>query len=197
MSKLMAVPITLREANDFVSAYHRHNGRTSRDGGKFAIGVANESGLVGVAIVGNPLSATYMDGYTAEVLRVCTAPNAPLGSNSFLYSRCWQAWRAMGGTRLITYTLTTESGASLRGAGWQVLHKTKDGHNDWEAKARMTGRARQWQSIYGQQKICWQVGAAPNIACTPTSGDSPVSAAESTPENLPSNLFDQHPPTCG
>jgi hypothetical protein len=190
MSKLMAVPITLREANDFVSAYHRHNGRTSRDGGKFAIGVANENGLVGVAIIGNPLSATYMDGYTAEVLRVCTAPNSPLGTNSFLYSRCWQAWRAMGGTRLITYTLTTESGASLRGAGWQVLHKTKDGHSDWEAKARKTGRARQWQSIYGQQKFCWQVGAAPNTACTPTSGEATVSAASSTPENQPLLVVD-------
>lgn len=197
MSKLMAVPITLREANDFVSAYHRHNGRTSRDGGKFAIGVADESGLVGVAIVGNPLSATYMDGYTAEVLRVCTAPNSPLGANSFLYSRCWQAWRAMGGQRLITYTLTTESGASLRGAGWQVLHKTKDGHNDWEAKARMTGRARQWQSIYGQQKICWQVGAAPNPARTPTSGDATVLADSSTPENQPLFVVDATPPTCG
>jgi len=164
MTKLLAVPISLREANDFVSAWHRHNGRTSRDGGKFAIGVSTGSELVGVAIVGNPLSATYMDGYTAEVLRVCTSPTAPKGSNSFLYARCWQAYRAMGGLRLITYTLTTESGASLRGAGWVVLHKTKDGHNDWAAKGRMTGKARQWQSIYGQQKICWLVGEAPNTA---------------------------------
>lgn len=29
--------------------------------------VADESGLVGVAIVGNPLSASYMDGFMAEV----------------------------------------------------------------------------------------------------------------------------------
>ena len=171
--KLMAVPLSLREANDFVAAYHRHNGRTTRNGGKFAIGVSTGDELVGVAIVGNPISATYMDGYTAEVLRVCTVDHAPKGSNSFLYSRCWVAWRAMGGTRLITYTLTTESGASLRGAGWQVLHKTKDGHNDWEAKARMTGRARQWQPIYGQQKICWEIGSVSNTACsrTPTAAD--------------------------
>jgi hypothetical protein len=155
--KLMAVPMSLHEANDFVSAYHRHNGRTTRDGGKFAIGVSTGEKLVGVAIVGNPISATYMDGFTAEVLRVCTEPDAPKGSNSFLYARCWNAWRAMGGIRLITYTLTTESGASLRGAGWTVLHLTKDGHNDWEAKARMTGVARQWQAIYGQQKFCWHI----------------------------------------
>lgn len=152
----MAVPMSLREANDFVSAYHRHSGRTSRDGGKFAIGVSTGDELVGVAIVGNPISATYMDGFTAEVLRVCVSPAAPKGANSFLYGCCWRAWRAMGGKRIVTYTLTTESGASLRGAGWEVLHATKDGHNDWEAKARMTGRSRKWQAVYGQQKLCWQ-----------------------------------------
>lgn len=156
--KMFAVPITLREANDFVAAYHRHSGRTARNGGKFAIGVSTGEEMVGVAIVGNPLSATYMDGYTAEVLRVCVSPGAPKGANSFLYSRCWQAYRAMGGQRLITYTLATESGASLRGAGWKILHKTKDGHSDWQAKARMAGNARKWQSIYGQQKLCWGVG---------------------------------------
>lgn len=183
MAKLLAVPISLKEANEFVSAYHRHNGRTSRDGGKFAIGVSTGSELVGVAIVGNPLSATYMDGYTAEVLRVCTSPAAPKGANSFLYARCWQAYRAMGGLRLITYTLTTESGASLRGAGWVILHQTKAGHNDWEAKARMDGKARQWQSIYGQQKICWFVGDAPNTAST--GQVTPVSSSQAdTSESL-------------
>ena len=35
--RLVALPISLREANDFVEAFHRHSGRTSRDGGKFAI----------------------------------------------------------------------------------------------------------------------------------------------------------------
>lgn len=159
MNKLMAVPVSLREANDFVSAYHRHSGRTTRNGGKFAIGCSTGEEMIGVAIVGNPISATYMDGYTAEVLRVCVSPAAQRGACSFLYARCWQAWRAMGGKRLVTYTLTTESGSSLRGAGWKVLHATKDGHTDWEAKARMTGKARKWQAIYGQQKLCWVMDA--------------------------------------
>jgi hypothetical protein len=162
-SKLMAVPMSLKEANDFVSAYHRHSARTSRDGGKFAIGVSTGEELIGVAIVGNPISASYMDGYTAEVLRVCTSPQAQKGANSFLYACCWRAWRAMGGQRIITYTLTTETGGSLRGAGWKIIHSTKDGHKDWEAKARLTGRARKWQPVYGQQKFCWEQtdGVAP------------------------------------
>lgn len=102
-------PLTLREANDFVQNFHRHNKRTPRDGGKFAVG-ATCDGLVGVAIVGNPLSATFMDGYTAEVTRLCVNDDAPKGCCSKLYMACWRAWRAMGGRKLITYTLPAEGG---------------------------------------------------------------------------------------
>ncbi len=158
--KLYPIPVTLHEANDFVDQYHRHNKRIPRDGGKFAIGCSDGEGMVGVAIVGWPLSATYMDGFTAEVRRVCVIPDAPKGVNSFLYACCWRAWRAMGGRRLITYTLTTESGASLRGAGWKVLHEVEP-HNDWAEKSRRDGKERQWQAIYGQRKLCWVIGEDP------------------------------------
>lgn len=78
------IPTTLRKANDFVALHHRHNGRTARNGGKWACAVQFDGSLVGVAIVGNPLSATLMDGYTAEVLRVCTIESAPKGTCSLL-----------------------------------------------------------------------------------------------------------------
>jgi hypothetical protein len=154
--KLELVPITLREANDFVENFHRHNGRTARDGGKFAIGCGSDDGLAGVAIVGNPLSATFMDGYTAEVLRLCVNPSQIKNVCSMLYSACWRAWRAMGGRRLVTYTLQSESGASLRGAGWKIVGETqamKPGSN-WNKR---DGRVREWQPIYGQQKFRWEI----------------------------------------
>jgi len=153
--RLGAVPISLNEANNFVEAFHRHNGRTARNGGKFAIGAVLGDDLVGVAIVGNPLSATLMDGFTAEVLRVCVTDKAPKGTNSFLYSRCWRIWRLMGGTRMITYTLQDESGASLRGAGWKIVGEVKP-HNNWNSKKDRS--KRRWQPIYGQQKFRWEVG---------------------------------------
>lgn len=125
---LTVVPSTLRLANDFVERWHRHNGRTARDGGKWALAIQTEAEVVGVAIVGNPLSATFMDGVTAEVLRVCVSPDAPVNANSMMYGACRRAWFAMGGRRLITYTLTTESGVSLRAAGWTAVASIK-GHN--------------------------------------------------------------------
>lgn len=131
-AKLHTVPITLSAANRFVNQYHRHNGKTARNGGKFAIAASTDIGVEGIAIVGNPLSASFMDGYTAEVLRTCTRPNAPKNTNSFLYGACWRIWRMMGGRRLITYTLQSESGSSLKGAGWNLsgeVRPTKEGWN--------------------------------------------------------------------
>lgn len=145
------VPLSLREANDFVEANHRHNGRTSRNGGKFAIGADHQGQLVAVAIVGRPIARLLADSFTAEVLRLCTIEAAPKGTCSFLYSACWRAWRSLGGSKLITYTLATEGGASLRGAGWRMVAECKP--TTWDRK----NRTRKWQSIYGQQKLRWEV----------------------------------------
>jgi hypothetical protein len=138
---LTLVPMSLAKANDFVSLLHRHNGRTARNGGKFAIGVLHGTKLVGVSIVGNPISATLMDGFTAEVLRVCTRVEAPKGCCSMLYAACWRAWRAMGGRKLVTYTLESESGASLRGAGWKLTGKTKPVGIGWRKKDHVDRRS--------------------------------------------------------
>ena len=152
--KTSLCPITLREANAFVESFHRHSSATQ--GCKFAIGLASEIGLVGVAIVGRPVARKLDDGYTAEVTRVCVHEDAPKGSCSKLYGACWRAWRAMGGRKLVTYTLQTESGASLRGAGWTIVGEVKGaGASAWQGP----NRSRDWQPIYGQQKLRWEVAA--------------------------------------
>src|SRR5690606_14200872 len=95
---------------------------------RFAIGARYDGQLIGVAIVGRPVSRQLQDGLTAEVLRVCTdgaERRLPNGHTvpvcSMLYQRCWRAWQAMGGQRLVTYTLASEPGSSLRGAGWKLV----------------------------------------------------------------------------
>ena len=150
-------PITLREANDFVEAFHRHSKRTARNGGKFAIGLLHCGEIVGVAIVGRPLSRILDDGLTAEVTRTCTNENAPKGSVSKLYSHCWRAWRAMGGVRMITYTLQSESGSSLRGAGWKLVAEIPKRKTSWESRKDSPHITREWQPIYGQAKFRWEV----------------------------------------
>ena len=117
--KLRPVPIKLKEANDFVEQYHRHNKRTQ--GGRFAIGATTGEALVGIAIVGRPIARLLDDGYTAEVTRCCVLDESPKGTCSFLYGRCWRIWQQMGGIRMVTYTLQMESGSSLKGAGWKIV----------------------------------------------------------------------------
>lgn len=155
-ASLVVIPMSLREANDFVEQFHRHNGRTSRDGGKFAIGASADEGLLGVAIVGRPVARLLDDSFTAEVLRVCVAPDLAPRNNvcSFLYGRCWRIWQAMGGLRMVTYTLPAEGGASLRGVGWRLIGESKPG-TGWDRALRR----RDWQPIYGQMKLRWEVAA--------------------------------------
>ena len=145
------IPITLNEANEFVTNFHRHNDAVKGPGVKFSIGASAGGELIGVAIVSRPVARLLCDGFTAEVRRTCTRVEAPKGAVSFLYGACWRIWRAMGGRKLITYTLAVESGASLRGAGWKCLGEIRI--RDWD----MPNRARRWQPIYGQQKMRWEV----------------------------------------
>jgi hypothetical protein len=148
---LLAVPIGTTEANAFVLSYHRHNKPVV--GAKFSIGASDGTRLVGVAIVGRPVARKLDDGATAEVTRVCVLDDAPKGTPSFLYSRCWRAWSAMGGARMVTYTLQSESGASLRGAGWRVVGQSPA----WkEGKGWATRPGREWQAVIGQQKLRWE-----------------------------------------
>jgi hypothetical protein len=118
---LAIVPITLREARAFVAQHHRHH--RAPQGGLFAVGAAAEGQVVGVAIVGRPVSRHLDDGWTAEVTRLCTTGER--NACSLLYAACWRAARALGWRKLITYTLPEEGGGSLRAAGWRVVAETK------------------------------------------------------------------------
>ena len=72
------------------------------------------------------------DGFTAEVTRLATTGER--NACSMLYGASWRAARAMGYRRLITYTLDTEPGASLRGAGWRCVGQA--GGGSWSRKNR-------------------------------------------------------------
>lgn len=156
MKGLHAVPCSLRKANDFVERHHRHSQRTARNGGEFAVAACFNGVIVAVAIVGNPLSATYMDGVTAEVLRSCCVPGAPRNCNSFLYGVCRRIWFEMGGRRIITYTLQSESGVSLRAAGWVRVAEVR-GHSSetWGKKDHLSGKRSQ-QAVFQLPKFRWE-----------------------------------------
>ncbi len=115
--RLEVRPITLRAANAEIARLHRHHPAVR--GCLFCLSVVDQNGAIrGVAIVGRPVARMLQNGVTAEVTRVATdgSPNAC----SMLYGAAWRAARAIGYRRLVTYTLPSEGGASLRGAGWTL-----------------------------------------------------------------------------
>lgn len=157
MSKsIFTHPITIKLANEFVKEHHRHHRPTTRNTGKWALSAIDLNGdVIGVLIAGNPVSATYMDGVTLEITRLCVKQSAPKGTCSFLISKCSKIWGLMGGERIITYTLDEESGASMRGAGWKKVG-TVQPHNRWTNKNKVDGIQREKLEIYSRVKIRWE-----------------------------------------
>jgi hypothetical protein len=136
---LRIVPVTFETACQFVAMWHRHHQPPA--GCKFCQGVADEAGVLrGVVITGRPVSRMFDDGLTLEVTRAAT--DGTRNANSKLYAAAWQAAKALGFRRLVTYTYVqiegpvcagvcrhescrlirrSESGASLRASGWAVI----------------------------------------------------------------------------
>jgi len=128
---LVIVPMSISEANELVDRLHRHHKPAT--GGLFAVGLRQDGVRVGAAIVGRPVARMLQSGTTAEVVRVAVPEGVP-NACSMLYGACARACKALGYTRLITYTLTSESGASLKGAGWKMAGPAGGGR--WSRKSR-------------------------------------------------------------
>lgn len=122
---LKVEPISLRTANDYVAAFHRHHKPVA--GCKFCLSVWDNGNLCGVAICGRPVSRYLDNGLCLEVTRCCT--NGTRNACSKLYSACVKVARAMGYDKVITYTLESESGASLKASGFK--NEGKAGGKIW------------------------------------------------------------------
>lgn len=131
---LEATPLELRQANDFVASLHRHHDPVHRD--KFRIGATLNGKLVGVVQVGRPVARMLDDGKTVEVVRLCTDGTKDVCS--FLYSKAARIAKEMGYSKIITYILESESGASLRAAGWSEEVTTSGGSWDRPSRQRST-----------------------------------------------------------
>jgi hypothetical protein len=136
MTRLLIVPCELGEANAFIAEHHRHH--LPVVGHKFSIACAADTEpscggvIVGVAIVGRPVARRLDDGWTLEVTRNCT--DGTRNAASKLYGACARVAFALGYRRLLTYTLASESGVSLRAAGWRIVAEVRG--RSWSCQSR-------------------------------------------------------------
>lgn len=152
---LTIVPITFRAACAFVLALHRHN-KPPR-GHKFSIGVNFFDKLVGVVMVGRPIARHFDDGRTVEVNRTCT--DGTFNANSKLYGAAWQAAKAMGYKRAITYTQADESGASLRAVGWRRVKDLAPRKSWAESSKGELAEKRDAVGNGGVARVLWEIDA--------------------------------------
>ena len=146
MKNLALIPLSLAEANAFVAEHHRHHQPVV--GHKFSVGAVKDDQVVGVAIVGRPVARMRQDGLTLEITRVAT--DGTRNACSFLYGAASRAAFALGYRRIGTYTLQSESGASLRGAGWKVVGEVKG--RSWSTPSRPRVDTHPLQD-----KLLWEV----------------------------------------
>jgi hypothetical protein len=133
--RLRLSPIGLRAANEYVDRVHRHHQPVA--GHKFSVSVVDDHGeLHGVGIAGRPKSR-HLDaqGYL-EIVRVAT--DGSQNACSTLYGALRRAGIALGYSpeKIITYTLASESGASLRASGWYRDGRTDGGSWDRATRGR-------------------------------------------------------------
>ena len=130
-------PISLKEANAFVQLNHRHHKPTV--GHKWSISLVEDSVIVGIAIVGRPVSRGSDNGLTAEVNRLAT--NGITNGCSMLYGACARIAKAMGYDKIQTYILESETGISLKASGWQLEAITDGGQ--WKRNDGIINRTDQ------------------------------------------------------
>lgn len=139
-------PISWMEAIEFVSRFHRHH--KPPQGWKSGIAVNDGEKVVGVIIVGRPVARHVDNGTTLEVTRCCT--DGTKNACSMPLNTAWRAAKAMGYSRLITYTLKSESGSSLKAAGWRTIGEA--GGGSWSRPSRL--RVDKHPT---QLKLLWEV----------------------------------------
>lgn len=123
-------PCHLKQAREYVGEYHRHS--IPPTGGKFAVACWEDERLCGVAICGRPVARRLDNGATLEIYRNCT--DGTHNACSKLYGACVRIARAMGYQRVITYTLVSELGASLRASNF--ICEGEAGGAEWSGVRR-------------------------------------------------------------
>lgn len=140
-------PMTLKRANQFVIAFHRHHKQVQ--GCKFAIGLFWGEQLCGIAITGRPSGRHLDDGLTAEVQRLCVKSGVKNGC-SMLYSACSKVAKAMGYRKIITFILMSETGISLKASGWK-LEEENVGGKSWNSSKKIK-RSDKIINLFGEEK---------------------------------------------
>ena len=138
-------PCDYATASQYVGTHHRHNKPPA--GHKFSIACYDGDRLCGVVMVGRPVGRYLDDGVTLEVNRCCT--DGTKNACTMLYGAAQRAAKALGYKRIVTYTLESENGSSLRASNWTCDGQAGGTH--WTGQ-----RYEQTELVLGEMKVRWR-----------------------------------------
>ncbi len=151
---LTLAPIAWAEAKAFVLEHHRHNRPPA--GWRWGHAVYNGGDLVGVALVGRPVARRLDPTQVVEVNRCCVLESDPAAivwnACSMLYAAAAREAKRRGFSRIVTYTLESERGTTLRAAGWSPTTTTRGGSWD-RAGRRRTDQAATCPKVRWERQL--------------------------------------------
>ncbi len=146
--------IEQRDAKQFVRDHHA-NHPAPPAGWRWGHAVYNGSDLIGVAMVGRAVARMIDPATTVEVNRDCVRRDVPKALTwnacSMLYGAACREAAKRGFTKVVTYTLESEDGGSLRASGFVPVAKVKG--RGWGCKSRPRAEA---SSAQRADKIRWE-----------------------------------------
>ena len=98
-------------------------------------------------MAGRPIGRYLDDGLTLEVNRCCT--DGTKNACTMLYGAAQRAAKALGYKRIVTYTLESENGSSLRASNW--ICDGQAGGTHWTGQ-----RYEQTELVLGEMKVRWR-----------------------------------------
>jgi hypothetical protein len=134
------IPLELSALNVLVETLHGHHKAVR--GHRFSIGLESNGKIVGGASIGRPTARLTNQHEVLEVTRLVTDGTA--NACSALYSAAARIGKAMGYRHIQTFILQSESGVSLKAAGWKFEQDSAGG--SWTRKSKPNRRQDQPQS---------------------------------------------------
>ena len=162
---LRVVPLNRDEANLLISLWHRHH--TPVVSHRYALAVMDDSGVAhGAVVVGRPVSQHSGPAHEiAEVTRLVT--DGTRNACSMLYGAAARVARHMGYTRIQTFILAAEPGASLKASGW--VSEGPAGGNSWGSRP-----GRNPSSLGPKERWVLHLNPPPPPLVLPVDPDAPI-----------------------
>lgn len=144
-NKRFITTIDFSAACDFVDKVHTHN--KSPVGHIYSLALWDNKNLIGVAICGRPTARHLDNGETIEIYRNCVRRGNP-NACSMLYGACIRTAKKKGFKKVVTFTLMSEKGSSLRAANF-ILEAENVGGKKWTGKRKYVCESNELKRRWG------------------------------------------------